>query len=123
MLVLTTIVLSSASSNLACHGRFLPPGPSAGRDVGGSNIPSQIGVILHLAISLLRYNHALQIHKQSLERDTTKRFLMYNNVNNMSYLPESWNLLEASYLVHRAPFFRPKCLPLRGHVIVLTTIT
>ena len=27
--------------------------------------------------------------------------------NNMSYLPESLNLLEASFLVHRAPFFRP----------------
>ena len=43
--------------------------------------------------------------------------------NNKSYLPESWNLLEASFLVHRAPFFRPKCLTLRGHVTVLTTIT
>ena len=43
--------------------------------------------------------------------------------SNISYLPESLNLLEASFLVHRAPFFRPKCLPLRGHVTVLTTIT
>ena len=32
--------------------------------------------------------------------------------SNISYLPESLNLLEASFLVHRAPFFRPKCLPL-----------
>ena len=30
--------------------------------------------------------------------------------SNISYLPESLNLLEASFLVHRAPFFRPKCL-------------
>ena len=36
--------------------------------------------------------------------------------SNISYLPESLNLLEASFLVHRAPFFRPKCLPLRGHM-------
>ena len=31
--------------------------------------------------------------------------------------------LEASFHVHRAPFFRPKCLPLQGHVTALTTIT
>ena len=43
--------------------------------------------------------------------------------SNISYLPESLNLLEASFLVHRAPFFRPKCLPLRGHVTVSTMIT
>ena len=43
--------------------------------------------------------------------------------SNISYLPESLNLLEASFLVHGGPFFRPKCLPLRGHVTVSTTVT
>ena len=31
--------------------------------------------------------------------------------------------LEASFQVHRAPFFRPKFLTLRGHVTTLTTLT
>ena len=33
------------------------------------------------------------------------------------------NSLEASFQVHRASFFRPKCLTLRGHVTALTTLT
>ena len=41
----------------------------------------------------------------------------------LGYLSESWNLLEASFQKHHAPFFRPKCLTLRGHVTALTTVT
>ena len=53
----------------------------------------------------------------------TALYKNYLYLSNISYLPESLNLLEASFLVHRAPFFRPKCLPLRGHVTVSTTVT
>ena len=38
---------------------------------------------------------------------------------NVSYLSESGFSLVASFRMHHASFFRPRCLSLRGHVIVV----
>ena len=46
-------------------------------------------------------------------------FLVFNSmdiISNISYLPESLNLLEASFLVHRAPFFSKT---LEGNLLLL----